>query len=94
MIRPVFVWLGNHLRQDEKQIGVAGLLSGSSQQRVRLAAVMCLVIEEMCDQEALRRGDFTVCGAAEPGQVRIEPFVVDVLGPARDIGIGLLAGGT
>src|SRR5947208_9089743 len=85
--------LGEHLPDDEKQIGVAGLLPGGGQERVCLAAVMRLVIEKMRDEEALWRRDFAVGGAAKPGQVRVEPFVVDLLRPARDIGIGLLAGG-
>jgi len=43
---------------------------------VCLAAVMRLVIEKMRDEEALWRRDFAVGGAAKPGQVRVEPFLV------------------
>jgi hypothetical protein len=40
-----------HLRDHEKQIGVIGLLTGSSDQRMRLTAVMRLMIEEMRDEQ-------------------------------------------
>ena len=42
--------LRDHLGNDEEQVGVAGRLSGGGDQRVRLAAVMRLVVEEMRDQ--------------------------------------------
>ena len=51
---------GNHLRDDQEQIGVAGLLAGGGQQRVRLAAVMRLMVEEMGDEEPLRRADLAL----------------------------------
>src|SRR4051794_11749048 len=38
--------LSDHLRHDEEQIGVLGLFAGGGDQRMRLAAVMRLMIEE------------------------------------------------
>jgi hypothetical protein len=53
---------------------------------------MCLVIEEMGNQEALRSADLALRRAAEPHQILVEPRFVDLCGPARNVGIGLLAG--
>src|SRR5262245_18286868 len=86
--------LRDHLRHDEEQVGVAGRLTGGGDQSVRLAAVMRLVIEEMRDEETLRRGDLATRGAAEPGQVGVEQCVVDLLRPARNVRVRLVAGGT
>src|SRR5579864_4674964 len=83
----------DHPRKYQEQIGVAGLLPGSGDEGVRLAAVMRLVVEEMGDEEPLRRADFASGGAAEPYQVLAEPGVVDRPGPTRDAGIALLARG-
>src|SRR5882762_9641172 len=62
--------LGNrsrkHLRDDQEQIGVAGLLPGGGQQGMRLATMMGLVIEEMGDEEPLRSGDLALRGTTEP----------------------------
>src|SRR5262252_8670043 len=73
----------------QKQIGVAGLLAGGGDHRVRLAAMMRLVIEEMRDQEAARQAQVLLRRLAEPGQVAGEPCVVDAFRPGRDPGIGL-----
>src|SRR5437660_386516 len=58
---------------------------------MRLAAVMGLVVEEMGDEQALGGADLAPGGAAEPGQVPAQPRLVDRPGPARDVGIALLA---
>src|ERR1700731_2833121 len=52
---------------------------------------MRLVIEEMGDEEPLRRANLTLRGAAEPHHVLVEPGVVDRGRPARDGGIGRVA---
>jgi hypothetical protein len=71
-----------HLRDNQKQIGVAGLLSGRGQQGVRLAAVMGLMVEKMGDEEPLRGTNLALSGAAEPHQILIQPDLIDLAGPA------------
>src|SRR4051812_18823623 len=58
---------------------------------MHLAAMMRLVVEEMRDEQTLRRADFAPGGAAEPYQIRVEPVLVDLRGPGRNTGIGLFA---
>ena len=72
-------------RHDQEQVGVVDLLAGGGQQRVRLAAVVGLVVEEMGDEQPLRRRHLAVGGAAEPSQVTVKPGVVDPRRPALDI---------
>src|SRR5436190_1289109 len=56
---------------------------------MRLTAMMRLMVEEMGDQEAFRGADLTPGGAAEPFEVLVQPCFVDLVGPARDVGVGL-----
>src|SRR6516162_3668678 len=56
-----------------------------------LPAVMGLVVEEMRHQQPLFGGYLAIGRTAEPGQILGEPGVVDLVGPARDGGIGLIA---
>src|SRR5437868_2335270 len=58
---------------------------------MRLPAVMGLVIEEMGDEKPLWSADLSLSGSAKPHQILREPCLIDLCGPARDIGIGLVA---
>jgi hypothetical protein len=49
--------LSNDVRHDQKKVGVAGFLCGCGQQSMRLAPVVCLVVEEMGDEKPLRSTD-------------------------------------
>ena len=53
--RDARVQLSDHLWLNQEQIGVLGLFAGGGDQRMRLAAVMRLVIEEMRDEQPVRR---------------------------------------
>ena len=53
--RDACVQLSDHLWLNQEQIGVLGLFAGGGDQRMRLAAVMRLVIEEMRDEQPVRR---------------------------------------
>ncbi|MNC86215.1 hypothetical protein D3C83_18550 [compost metagenome] len=66
-------------------------MSGGGDERVRLAAVVRLMVEEVRDEQPFGRADLATGGAAEPLQIGIEPGVVDLGGPGRDPGIGLFA---
>jgi hypothetical protein len=77
------------VRHHQKQVGVAGLLTGRGQQGVRLATVVGLVVEEMGDEQALRPLQLAVGGATKPCQVAGEPRFVDSRRPALDIGVTL-----
>src|SRR6516162_3240003 len=79
------------LRDQQEQIGVTGLLAGGGQHRVHLPAVMGLVIKEMGYQQPMRGVDLAVGGPAKPCHVLIEPRVVNLHSPARDVGVGLFA---
>jgi hypothetical protein len=68
------------------------LLPSGDQQGMRLAAMMGLMIEEMGDEEPLGAPDPALRGAAEPHQISPSHFI-NLGGPARDIGIGLVASG-
>src|SRR5579862_3667525 len=85
--------LPDRLRHDQEQVGVVGLFAGSGDQRMRLAAVVRLVVEEVGHQEALRSADLAAGGAAEPGQIPVEPSLIHLARPARDVAVGLVARG-
>src|SRR4029077_19401070 len=46
---------------------------------------------EMADQKAFRGAHFAPGGAAEPDQVFRHPGIIDLDGPARNVGVGRLA---
>src|SRR5665213_1317875 len=79
---------GDHLRYHQEQIGIVGLFAGGGDQRVCLAAVVRLMVEEMGDEQPLRRADLALRGAAEPGEVGPEPGLVDLARPALDSRVG------
>jgi len=83
--------LGHDLRNQQEQVGIAGLLASGRQHSVHLPAVMRLMIEEMRHQEAQRRANFAIGRTAEPGEILLESCIVDLRSPSRDIGIGLFA---
>ena len=85
--------LPDDVRDQQKEIGIAGRLAGGGQHRMGLPAMVGLVIEEMRHQQPLFGGYLTIGRTAEPGQVLGEPGIVDLVGPARDARIGLLAFG-
>src|SRR4051794_12004035 len=82
------IFLFDYPGDQQEQIGVAGLLPGGGDQRMRLSAMMRLMVEEMRDEQPFRRADFTLRRAAEPHQILIEPVLVDLRGPGRDVGVG------
>src|SRR5579871_3689549 len=77
--------------KDDEQVGVAGRLARGGDQRVRLAAVVSLVVEEVRDQEAARLADLLLQGTAEPHHVVGEPRLGHAGGPCHDLGIALVA---
>ena len=75
--------LANDLRDEQEQVGIAGLLAGGGQHRMRLSAVMGLVIEEMRHQQPLLGGYLAIGGAAKPSQVVGKPCVIDFGRPRK-----------
>src|SRR5580704_14426070 len=82
---------GDHRRDDQEQIGAAGLLAGGGQQRVRLAAVVCLVVEESVMRS--RFGARTSRSAAPLNHTMSASSQVSSTpaGPTRDVDNGLVA---
>ena len=72
-----------------EQIGVAGLLAAGGDQRVRLAAVMGLVIEEMRHQEAPRLAQLLLRRGTEPDLILGQPVIGDAPGPGRNPRVGI-----
>jgi hypothetical protein len=77
---------------DQSEIRVAGLLAGRGDHRVRLAAMMSLVIEEMGNQNAARCAHLASGGYAEPHLVFLQPAVRDACRPVGDARVGLSSG--
>src|SRR5258705_7792945 len=77
---------------DQRQVGVAGLLAGGGDHRVRLAAMMRLVIEKMGNQNAARCAHLASDRYAEPRLIVLQPTVGDACRPVGDAGVGLRSG--
>src|SRR5689334_9357840 len=65
----------------QEQVGVAGILTVRGKQRVRLAAMMRLVIEEVHHERALLSPHLHPRRAAEPHQIIGQPGIVHAIGP-------------
>jgi hypothetical protein len=74
----------------EGKIGHAGIDAETRQQCIHLAAMMCLMIEEMGDEQSFRSGSLLPDACCKPRQVARQRRVVDVIGEALDMRVEAL----
>src|SRR5467141_342188 len=72
---------------NQRQVRVAGLLAGRGDHRVRLAAMMSLVIEKMGNQNAARCAHLSSGRYTEPHLIFLQPAVGDACRPVGDAGV-------
>ena len=78
----------SRLRQHQRQVGVAGIMTEIRQYRVHLAAMMSLVIEEVRHGQLPRPADFALRAADNPHEVLVQPSLLHDGGPSGNIGVG------
>jgi hypothetical protein len=82
------------LRQHQRQVGVAGIMTEIRQYRVHLAAMTRLVIEEVHHGQLPGTADFALRAADNPHKVLVQPSLFHDGGPSGEIGVSVHPFGT